>query len=308
VTCPACGSEAAPWLSAPAGEPGNASIHELVRCPACGTAATAGAAPGRAAYATGVYSAAPPRLGRLLDFVLRLATRLPLRALRRAGIEPAAAVLDAGAGRGRLVAALREGGYHAEGIDPWPRGQGIAQASVAAHEAEGLDAVVLWHVLEHVVDPLAALERVRGWLRPGGVVLVGTPNLDSFQARIAGPAWFHLDLPRHRTHFTPEGGSVTVSSERYGKTCRVLVTDTGIGIPLSALPHVFDRFYRVDAARGRAGAGLGLSIAQWIVEEHGGEIFLKSVPDQGTTAVVEFPVGEPVVPGPVQAAPAVQVP
>ena len=152
-----------------------------------------------------MYSADRPRLGRLVDVVLGLATRLPLRALRRAGIEPDAAVLDAGAGRGRLVAALRERGYRAEGIDPWPRAPGIAQASVEEHQAEGLDAVVLWHVLEHVADPLAALRRVRGWLRPGGALVVATPNIDSLQARIAGSAWFHLDVPRHRTHFTPRG-------------------------------------------------------------------------------------------------------
>ena len=205
MICPACGGEATAWLRAPGSEPGDASSYELVRCPACGTAATGGAGPGPTAYTSGVYSADRPRLRHLVDVVLRLATRLPLRALRRAGVEPDAAVLDVGAGRGRLVAALREGGYRAEGIDPWPRGPGVAQASVGEHRAEGLDAVVLWHVLEHVADPLATLERVRGWLRPGGVVLVATPNIESLQARIAGSTWFHLDVPRHRTHLTPRG-------------------------------------------------------------------------------------------------------
>jgi hypothetical protein len=65
--------------------------------------------------------------------------------------------------------------------------------------------VVLWHVLEHMPVPAATLERVRGWLAPRGVVLVAVPNLDSLQARLAGPKWFHLDLPRHRTHFTARG-------------------------------------------------------------------------------------------------------
>ena len=60
-------------------------------------------------------------------------------------------------------------------------------------------------MLEHVEDPAAALARVHGWLRPGGVLLVGVPNLDSMQARLGGPVWFHLDLPRHRTHFTATG-------------------------------------------------------------------------------------------------------
>ncbi|MBW3614901.1 MAG: FAD-dependent oxidoreductase, partial [Actinobacteria bacterium] len=71
--------------------------------------------------------------------------------------------------------------------------------------AGSLDAITLWHVLEHVDDPAAALRRLRGWLAPGGVLLAGVPNLASWQARLGGPRWYHLDLPRHRTHFTPAG-------------------------------------------------------------------------------------------------------
>jgi hypothetical protein len=60
-------------------------------------------------------------------------------------------------------------------------------------------------VLEHVDDPAAALRTIRSWLRPGGALVVGVPNLASWQATIGGARWFHLDLPRHRTHFTPAG-------------------------------------------------------------------------------------------------------
>jgi SAM-dependent methyltransferase len=68
-----------------------------------------------------------------------------------------------------------------------------------------LDAVSLWHVLEHVDDPAAALAAIARWLRPGGVLLVGVPNLGSWQARLGGARWYHLDVPRHRTHFTTRG-------------------------------------------------------------------------------------------------------
>jgi signal transduction histidine kinase len=70
------------------------------------------------------------------------------------------------------------------------------------------------------------------------------------------------------------------------------VHDTGIGIPPAAQPRVFDRFYRVDKARARemGGAGLGLSIAQWIAEVHGGEISVTSAPGQGSTFTVLLPV------------------
>ena len=86
------------------------------------------------------------------------------------------------------------------------------------------------------------------------------------------------------------GGSVTVSLERVGTSARLLVEDTGIGIAADHLPHVFERFYRVDPtrARERGGAGLGLSIAAWIAEIHGGAISCSSQPGQGTRFWVEL--------------------
>ena len=64
--------------------------------------------------------------------------------------------------------------------------------------------VVLWHVLEHLTDPGAVLERARGWLTSRGCLLVGVPNLESLQARLGGDRWFHLDSQRHLVHFTPQ--------------------------------------------------------------------------------------------------------
>jgi len=71
----------------------------------------------------------------------------------------------------------------------------------------------------------------------------------------------------------------------------VTVKDTGIGIPKEQLPHIFDRFYRVDRARSRAlgGSGLGLSIAREIVLKHGGDINIDSEPGKGTKVVIRLP-------------------
>ena len=125
--------------------------------------------------------------------------------LRGAGLEPGARVLDVGAGTGRTVDALCSAGYDARGIDPEPRGPGVEHATIAEHQDRDLDAVVLWHVVEHLDDPRGALTRVHGWLRPSGLVVIGVPNLGSWQARIGGAKWHHLDLPRHRLHLTPDG-------------------------------------------------------------------------------------------------------
>jgi SAM-dependent methyltransferase len=164
---------------------------------------------------TRAYGTERPRLSRLAAPVLAAFDRARLRTLREVA-PPPATLLDAGAGRGRFVAAARAAGYDARGIEPSAGavaaarqlyGGGIEEAAIAdAVVAPGsLDAVVLWHVLEHVEDPAAALEAIAGWLRPGGALLVGVPNLASLQARLGGERWFHLDLQRHRSHFTTAG-------------------------------------------------------------------------------------------------------
>jgi signal transduction histidine kinase len=88
--------------------------------------------------------------------------------------------------------------------------------------------------------------------------------------------------------FTPPGGSVRVRVAPDPQPT-VIVEDTGRGIPPEQLPHVFERFYRGDASRSRTGgAGLGLSIAQWIASEHDARLSLTSVPGSGTRATVVF--------------------
>ena len=94
--------------------------------------------------------------------------------------------------------------------------------------------------------------------------------------------------------YTPRGGSVQASLIRSGKRAIIRVTDTGIGIPQADLPHVFDRFYRVDKARSRAtgGTGLGLSIVKQIVALHGGTITAESEEGKGSTFTIDLPLAQ----------------
>lgn len=90
--------------------------------------------------------------------------------------------------------------------------------------------------------------------------------------------------------FTPDGGSVTVSVTDGPQGSVVTVSDTGAGIPADQIGHVFERFYRGDAARSRSeGAGLGLSIAEWICDVHKARLTLNSSSGRGTVAEVRFP-------------------
>jgi heavy metal sensor kinase len=100
-----------------------------------------------------------------------------------------------------------------------------------------------------------------------------------------------LILIDNAVKYTPNGGSVQVKLESGDGTPAVSVSDTGIGIASSDVPHIFDRFWRADKARSReqGGAGLGLSIAKWIVEMHRGSIEVESQPGRGSTFRIHLP-------------------
>jgi signal transduction histidine kinase len=90
--------------------------------------------------------------------------------------------------------------------------------------------------------------------------------------------------------YTPAGGTVTVTVGAAGGHCALVVCDTGAGIPPEVLPYVFERFYRGAPAEGREpGAGLGLAIARWVAEAHGGTVAIESEAGRGTTVTIRLP-------------------
>jgi len=127
-------------------------------------------------------------------------------------------VLDVGAGNGNVVAALRDAGADAWGVEPSSAGaamahsrglstvvegtleQALASGSIAS---SGWDVVRMYQVLEHVPDPVTTLSDIRAILAARGRLIIGVPNLDSLARRALGAAWDGLELPRHLTHFTP---------------------------------------------------------------------------------------------------------
>jgi two-component system OmpR family sensor kinase len=103
-----------------------------------------------------------------------------------------------------------------------------------------------------------------------------------------------LVLLDNAVKYTPGPGTITLAARRASNGgLRLDVRDTGMGIPSGDLPHVFERFYRVDPARerteARSGSGLGLAIAKSLVEAQGGAIAIESTPGSGTTVMITFP-------------------
>ena len=102
-----------------------------------------------------------------------------------------------------------------------------------------------------------------------------------------------INLVANAVQYTPQGGEVFLSLEKIGEQARIICRDTGPGIPAEDLPHIFERFYRAEKSRTRretTGFGLGLSIANWIVERHGGRIEVNSQEGKGTTFAIWLPL------------------
>jgi two-component system OmpR family sensor kinase len=102
-----------------------------------------------------------------------------------------------------------------------------------------------------------------------------------------------LNLLDNAIKYTPEGGNVAVSCRRWGDEYALAVSDTGAGIPAELQPRIFERFFRADKARSRSdhngGAGLGLAIARWVAEAHGGRLELTRSDANGSTFTVFLP-------------------
>ena len=103
-----------------------------------------------------------------------------------------------------------------------------------------------------------------------------------------------LNLLDNAIKYTRSGGQVFAGWNVDGDSVELRVQDTGIGIPSEHVPHVFERFYRVDKARSRdgGGVGLGLSIARWIAESHGGSVGVESTPETGSTFTCRLPAAQ----------------
>jgi len=119
-----------------------------------------------------------------------------------------------------------------------------------------------------------------------------------------GPVWVKADalsldrllliLVDNAIKYTPRGGHCEIALSQDGDNACISVSDSGIGIAHEDLQHVFERFYRADRARSKnvRGAGLGLAIARWITEIHGGDIAVESIPGAGSTFRVSLPVAQ----------------
>jgi len=156
-----------------------------------------------------------------------------------------------------------------------------AEAGVMTLKAAPVDTGVLLRQAAELFEPMAAEREVRiAADAPGGVIALG--DVQRLQRVIA-------NLLDNAIKYTPQGGTVGLSTHADGPAVEVRVSNPGDGIAPAELPNIFRRFYRGDKSRSVPGNGLGLSLAQAIVRAHGGRITVASAPHEQTVFTVTLP-------------------
>ncbi len=154
-----------------------------------------------------------------------------------------------------------------------------------------LAAVSLSEVIQQVIDT-----HLNGLIRHEDKAITVRTEINGSLPKIRGDrdrvTQIVTNLLDNAFHYTPEGGGITVSARRSDEQVIVNITDTGIGLSEDELSKIFSRFYRSDRAEVQkvSGTGLGLAIVESLVEMHGGQIWVESVPDQGSTFSFSLPV------------------
>jgi SAM-dependent methyltransferase len=230
--------------------------------------------------------------------------RPPLASLRR---RPGGRLLDVGGGRGDLGLVLRWHGWRVTSLDPSERAcaqarsrgvDGVCGTLTAPPDTLGhdYDAVVFQHSLEHVVDPATDLSIARERMADGALLAIMLPNFDCWQRRAFAANWFHLDVPRHRTHFTPKGLETLLS--RTGFEAVTTSTSTSAdGLPMSLQYTLVG--HPLGAATGRyLSAAAGLVIAPAVAAASpllgGGDMLnAESVKSAGVSGLSPRGEGEP---------------
>ena len=257
--------------------------YQVIECARCGQVSTFPfPSPDtlRALYDTGYYAgpaAARFRSG-AAESVVRFFRRRRAAMLRRRmrGVR-GRRILDVGCGRGDTLAWLQRWGADVHGTQVSATAAQVARDLIgherifvgdladAGYADASFDCVTLWHVLEHVPDPLALLKEVRRILRPDGFVYIEVPNAGGWAARRFGHRWLAYDVPKHLFHFSPR--TLTALGQRVGLDCvdevhssveysPVTLLQTLLNVWLGGSNVLFRSVTNESRAAGRPAAGL----------------------------------------------------
>lgn len=257
---------------------------EVVMCSECGLSYTYGISGEtlEAAYSSTYYGSPKAKFVSIVEAMVRYGQRRQAKKIievfnegNETGSAEPLSVLDIGCGRGLLLQAFAEFDARCLGIErqEFPGSKPAAvDMHIGALEDEALanrrfDIIVIWHVLEHITELDTLLEELPRHLNPGGLLVVSVPNFSSWQSRLFHRHWFHLDIPRHVTHFEKPWLEEKLSAMGFNIANSITFTPTQnvYGFLQSTLNVLFpgkpNRLYHL-LTRGR-GAAERLSLIGW---------------------------------------------
>lgn len=290
MTCPVCGAAPdPPRMTSPDRLHGTPGCFAVATCPRCQTGLTVPAATSAqlaSFYPSGygAYEGRPHAVVRAISAVIQAWQRRSRR--RHPPLDAIAALppgrgLDVGCGRGDLAGGLVGDGWRMTGVEPSAAACAIARErgvdaregvlGTVALEPGTYDAAIFHQSLEHTVDPVGDLRRTLAALRPGGVVAISVPHFGGWQARRFAGRWYHLDLPRHRVHFTAPALARALGEAGFTDV-RTSTSTSAVGLWASVQYRLFGRCLFPEGLALRAAAGLcalGLPLA-WLTDHVGG--------------------------------------
>ncbi len=238
INCPLCGSESiGPYLST-SDYFLSRETFVLFKCSSCGFVFTQDH-PGQEEigkyYDSEAYLSHNDQAKGFLSGLYRISRSIMLRKKRELVIKSAGIatgeLLDIGSGTGYFLAGMKEAGWKVSGIeaDPGAREYSVsrfgpdvaAPEQIAKFQSAQFDCISMWHVFEHLQDPVYIASEIKRLLRPGGICIIAMPNCDSFDAHYYKEFWAAYDVPRHLWHFSP--GTFRRFAEKAGFT----ITATG---------------------------------------------------------------------------------
>ena len=188
-------------------------IFPIIRCDQCGLAQTQVNVdtPEYAKYYPKIYYGEDKRYNSLLTRITNIFNKYRFRNVEKY-LMPGSDILDLGCGQGWSLDMLRKKGHKTLGVEFSEAAAFHAKLSLDLNvkigdvrdlelAKERFDFIIIWHVFEHVTQPERLLEHIVKLLKPEGVILLSVPNYSSPEARFTGAHWFHLDPPRHLSHF-----------------------------------------------------------------------------------------------------------
>jgi SAM-dependent methyltransferase len=214
--CPLCGTSAAALLRTVC-DTITADAFDILFCPDCQIGMTHPRPEDLNPYYKSRY------YGSRHSFTAKLCVQRRTRLLGRVASKPGR-LLDVGCGDGSFLIAARGAGWQVfgtelHGAEQLP-GCRIFRRPLDAAGDGPFDCITMWHVLEHVPEPLQCIKELRRMLAPGGVLLLAVPDFGGWQSRLFGRHWLHADVPRHLYHFTADSLDRTLEIGGYRVTNR----------------------------------------------------------------------------------------